>query len=156
MTRNRGVRPISMRLTLALTSLSLSLCTIGSASDESGTSLLDAARRAGTEASPLVFDRESETGAEVETDRRISGKTILLATTIASVAAVTVAWLLRDRNGCRPRSSFSRNFWKWTEQVSDPWGDTLPDGTRVPTPGPRPSPLIPPPGSSFPDLCVAH
>ena len=125
------------------------------ATDEPKVILLDAARAAGAEASPLVFDRESVTGAEVETDRRISGKTILLATTIASVAAVTVAWLLRDGDGCRPSSSFSRNFWKWTEQVSDPW-DTLPDGPLVPPPGLRPSPLIPPPGSSFPDLCVAH
>ena len=157
MTRNRGVRPIGMRLTLALTSLSLSLCTIGSASDESGTSLLDAARRAGTEASPLVFEREADTAPDAEVGGRRSGKSIVLATVIASAALVTTAWLVSRNSGsdCRPDPRFSRSLDYWTTVVSGRWV-TLDDGTRAIVPGPSPHPPLGPPGATFPDLCVAR
>ena len=125
------------------------------AAEEPEVLLLDAARAAGAEAAPLVFDRESETGAEVETDRRISGRTILLATAIASAAAVTVALLLRNRGGCRSHSSFSKYFWTWTNGVSGQW-ETRSDGSTVLRPGPIPVPLAAPPGGSLPNLCVAH
>ena len=128
---------------------------VAGAEDAPATNLLAEARRAGVEASPLVFDRESETGAEVETDRRISGKTILLATAIASAAAVTVALLLRNRGGCRSHSSFSKYFWTWTNGVSGQW-ETRSDGSTVLRPGPIPVPLAAPPGGSLPNLCVAH
>lgn len=62
--------------------------------------LLAAARSAGTEASPLVFERDAEADAEDRTDGGISGRTLLLATAIASAAVVTAAWLLRG--GCEP------------------------------------------------------
>ena len=95
------------------------------AADSPETRLLDAARLAGVEASPLVFDRESEAGAEADSDRGISGKTILLATAIASAALVTAAWLLRSK--CEPTDGISIAF----PDPPRPRHDTLPDGTLV-------------------------
>ena len=126
-----------------------------SAAETPATNLLAEARRAGVEASPLVFDRESEAGAD--TDRRVSGKSVVLAAAIASAALVTTAWLIsrNSGSGCRPDPRFSRNLDFWTTVVSGRWV-TQDDGTRVIVPGPEPHPRLGPPGATFPDLCVAR
>ena len=126
-----------------------------SAAETPATNLLAEARRAGVEASPLVFDRESEAGAD--TDRRVSGKSVVLAAAIASAALVTTAWLIsrNSGNGCRPDPRFSRNLDFWTTVVSGRWV-TLDDGTRIIQPGPEPHPPLGPPGATFPDLCVGR
>ena len=108
------------------------------AADSPETHLLDAARLAGVEASPLVFDRDSEAGAEADSDRGISGKTILLATAIASAALVTAAWLLRSR--CEPMDGA---VWvRFPNWPAEKYG-TARDGTRyrIPPPPPPPYPL---------------
>ena len=108
------------------------------AAEEPEVLLLDAARAAGAEAAPLVFDRESEAGAEADTDRRISGTTILLATAIASAAIVTAAWLMRGR--CEPVDS---TIWiPYPNWPMERYG-THRDGTRfrIPPPPPPPHPL---------------
>lgn len=118
--------------------------------------LLDAARSAGAEASSLVFDEAVSPSAVVE-KRRVSGATILLATTIASAALVTTAWLIGRNSGanCRPDTVFSRSLGRWTSAVSGRW-TTLDDGTRIVVPGPEPHPPLLPPGVAVPDLCVAR
>lgn len=128
---------------------------VASAAEMPATNLLAEARRAGVEASPLVFDRESEAGAD--TDRRVSGKSVVLAAVIASAALVTTAWLIsrNSGNGCRPDPRFSRHLNLWTTGVSGRWV-TQDDGTRVIVPGPEPHPRLGPPGATFPDLCVAR
>ena len=128
---------------------------VASAAETPTTNLLVEARRAGVEASPLVFDRESEAGAD--TDRRVSGKSVVLAAVIASAALVTTAWLIsrNSGNGCRPDPRFSRSLNRWTTVVSGRWV-TQDDGTRVIVPGPEPHPRLGPPGATFPDLCVAR
>lgn len=112
------------------------------AAEEPEVLLLDAARAAGAEAAPLVFDRESEAGAEVDTDRRISGKAIVLATAIASAAIVTAAWLMRSR--CEPTDGIFVQF------PNAPWPrhETLPDGTLVHR-GSPPAPAYP-----LPTICA--
>ena len=108
------------------------------AADDPEAHLLDAARLAGVEASPLVFDRDSEAGAEADSDRGISGKTILLATAIASAALVTAAWLLRSR--CEPMDGA---VWvRFPNWPAERYG-TSRDGTRyrIPPPPPPPYPL---------------
>lgn len=128
---------------------------VASAAETPATNLLAEARRAGVEASPLVFDRESEAGAD--TDRRVSGKAVVLAAVIASAALVTTAWLIsrNSGSGCRPDPRFSRHLDRWTSGVSGRWV-TQDDGTRVIVPGPEPHPRLGPPGATFPDLCVAR
>lgn len=122
--------------------------------DGGAAALLAAARSAGTEASSLVFDDAALPDAADE--RRVSGKTILLATTIASAALVTTAWLIsRNSGGCRRDSVFSRSLEIWTSGVSGRQV-TLEDGTRIVVPGPEPHPPLLPPGAGFPDLCVAR
>ena len=128
-----------------------------SAAETPATNLLAEARRAGVEASPLVFDRESEAGAGADTGRRVSGKAVVLAAVIASAALVTTAWLMsrNSGSGCRPDPRFSRHLDRWTSGVSGRWV-TQDDGTRVIVPGPEPHPRLGPPGATFPDLCVAR
>lgn len=119
--------------------------------------LLDSARFAGIEASSLVFDEAVSPNAEVE-GRRVSGATILLATTIASAALVTTAWLIgrNSGNACRPDSRFSKSLGTWAGIVSGRWV-TLEDGSRAIVPGPTPHPpLRLPTGTTFPDLCVGR
>ena len=118
---------------------------IGSAAEEPATALLDAARRAGTAASPLVFDDEVNAGQEAETGRRISGKAVVLATAIASAALVTSVWLItRGGKACQPDDAYSRKLWVWTDLMSR-W-----------EPGSTPVPIFPPPQDRYqlPDLCV--
>lgn len=99
----------------------------GLAAEEREIVLLDAARTAGAEASPLVFKRGADASADTDddTDRRISGKTILLATAIASAALVTAAWLMRSK--CEPTDGIAIVF----PDPPRPRHDTLPDGTLV-------------------------
>lgn len=127
------------------------------AEEERTARLLDSARLAGIEASPLVFDEAASPSAAVE-ERRVSGATILLATTIASAALVTTAWLVgrNSGNGCQPDYRFSKSLGTWAGIVSGRWV-TLEDGTRTIVPGPTPHPpLRLPTGTTFPDLCVAR
>lgn len=127
------------------------------AGEKRSAGLLASARLAGIEASPLVFDEAVSPNAEVE-GRRVSGATILLATTIASAALVTTAWLIGRNSGpnCRPDSRFSKSLETWAGIVSGRWV-TLEDGTRAIVPGPTPHPpLRLPTGTTFPDLCVAR
>ncbi len=126
------------------------------AGEKRSAGLLASARLAGIEASPLVFNEAVSPNAAVE-GRRVSGATILLATTIASAALVTTAWLIgrNSGNACQPDSRFSRSLGRWTSVVSGRWV-TLDDGTRVVIPGPEPHPPLGPPGVTFPDLCVAR
>ncbi len=141
-----------IRILLAITAGAFS--GVADAKETPATNLLAEARRAGVEASPLVSDRESEAGAD--TDRRVSGKSVVLAAVIASAALVTTAWLIsrNSGNGCRPDPRFSRHLNLWTTGVSGRWV-TQDDGTRVIVPGPEPHPRLGPPGATFPDLCVA-
>ena len=146
-----------MKLILAVVTLSAGVFPgAAGAGEERPASLLDAARSAGTEASSLVFDEAISPNAAVD-GRRVSGATILLATTIASAALVTTAWLIgrNSGNGCQPDSRFSRRLGRWTSVVSGR-RVTLDDGTRVVIPGPEPHPPLSPPGVTFPDLCVAR
>ena len=130
---------------------------VAGAEDAPATNLLAEARRAGVEASPLVFDREADTAPDAEVGGRRSGKSIVLATVIASAALVTTAWLVsrNSGSGCRPDPRFSRSLDYWTTVVSGRWV-TLDDGTRAIVPGPEPHPPLGPPGATFPDLCVAR
>ena len=130
---------------------------VAGAEDAPATNLLAEARRAGVEASPLVFDREADTAPDAEVGGRRSGKSIVLATVIASAALVTTAWLVSRNSGsdCRPDPRFSRSLDYWTTVVSGRWV-TLDDGTRAIVPGPEPHPPLGPPGATFPDLCVAR
>ena len=122
-------------LTLSLFLGGLLLAGAPLAAEEPEVHLLDTARLAGVEASPLVFDRESEAGAEADSDRGISGKTILLATAIASAALVTAAYLVRSR--CEPIDGAVRvRFPNWP---AERYGTTR-DGTRYRVPPPPPSP----------------
>ena len=125
--------------------LALLISGIGSAAEEPATALLDAARRAGTAASPLVFDDEVNAGQDAQTGRRISGKAVVLATAIASAALVTSVWLItRGRNACEPNADYSTKLWLWTDLVSRQ------------EPGSTPVPLFPPPRERdrLPALCV--
>ena len=122
-------------LTISLFLGSLFVTGVALAADDPEAHLLDAARLAGVEASPLVFDRESEAGAEADSDRGISGKTILLATAIASAALVTAAWLLRSR--CEP---IDGAVWvRFPNWPAERYGTTR-DGKRYRIPPPPPSP----------------
>ena len=78
----------------------LAIAGAAGAEEAPSTRLVESARQAGMEASPLVFERDAEADAEGRSNDGISGKTLLLATAIASAAVVTAAWLLRGR--CEP------------------------------------------------------
>ena len=87
---------------------------------------------------PYLAGALAEAGAEADSDRGVSGKTILLATAIASAALVTAAWLLRSR--CEPMDSA---VWvRFPNWPAERYG-TSRDGTRyrVPPPPPPPYPL---------------
>ena len=84
----------------AVVAAALAITGASGAEDAPPTRLVESARQAGMEASPLVFERDAEADADDRADGRISGKTLLLATAIASAVVVTAAWLLRG--GCEP------------------------------------------------------
>lgn len=130
---------------------------VASAAEPPATTLLAEARRAGVEASPLVFDREGDAAPATAGGEPVSGKAVVLAAAIASAALVTTAWLIsrNSGSGCRPDPRFSRRLDFWTTIVSGR-RVTLEDGTRVIVPGPEPHPPLGPPGATFPALCVAR
>ena len=147
-----------MRRIFAATTIAVgAIAGVAGAEDAPATNLLAEARRAGVEASPLVFEREADTAPDTEVGGRRSGKSIVLATVIASAALVTTAWLVSRNSGsaCRPDPRFSRSLDYWTTVVSGRWV-TFDDGTRAIVPGPSPHPPLGPPGATFPDLCVAR
>ena len=117
---------------------------VAGAEDAPATNLLAEARRAGVEVSPLVFDREADTAPDAEVGGRISGKSIVLATAIVSVAAVTVAWLLRPRSECEPANGdLGYDLSRWWSWHHTPLPPPAPEGVtprafRYPTPPPTP------------------
>ena len=116
------------------------------------TRLVESARQAGMEASPLVFERDAGADPDAATGARLTGRALVLATAIASTAAVAVAWLLRGRNECAsitpyPESAVTLSGnWTWTPPEVR-W-ETRPDGTPYPI-------TAPPPPTPRP-VCVAR
>lgn len=100
----------------------LAIAGAASAEEAPSTRLVESARRAGMEASPLVFERDAEADTETGAGGGISGKTLLLATAIASAAVVTAAWLLRGR--CEPAETI-------VVELRQARPAFLPDGTAV-------------------------
>lgn len=153
-----------MKRIFATTVLAVSVVSVAAGADETPSApLLDAARRAGVEASPLVFDREKAPEPDAAPGGRISGKSLVLATAIASVAAVTVAWLLRPRSECVPRDGVTYDLARAFSRTSRyPAPTPTPVPPPTPTPGvpppPPPPPLPAPPPPPLPDfgLCVAR
>lgn len=116
--------------------------------------LLDAARLAGTEASALVFDGDA--GGHPDDDHaatRISGKSLVLATAIASAAAITVAWLLQPRSECVAARGLGYDFaraWSRAGRYRPP----APTPPPPPEPGTVPPPLPAIPPVPLPEPCV--
>lgn len=149
--------------TAALFTTAAALCGAAGAAEKEPTRLLDAARLGGTEASALVFERDATGHADDSPGTRISGKSLVLATAIASAAAVTVAWLLRPRSECvaaRGPSYYFARAWSRAGRYRS-W--TPPPAPAPPTPPPPPEPgTVPPPLPpvppvplpALPDLCV--
>lgn len=100
----------------------LAMAGAAGADESPATRLVESARQAGMEASPLVFERDAEADADDRADGGISGKTLLLATAIASAAVVTAAWLLRGR--CEPAETI-------VVELRQARPAFLPDGTAV-------------------------
>lgn len=156
-----------MKPTLTTTVLAVSIVSVVAGADETPSApLLDAARLAGVEASPLVFDREKAPEPDAAPGGRISGKSLVLATAIASVAAVTVAWLLRPRSQCVPgdgvtfdlaRAFSRRNRYPAPTPAPVPPPPPSPEGVAPPPP-PPPLPRPVPAPAPLPDfgLCVAR
>lgn len=113
--------------------------------------LLEAARTAGAEASPLVFARENFPHPKADRGGGISGKSVVLATAIASVAAVTVAWLLRPRSECVPAGGAAYRFARaWSRAGSAAPALPLPPSGLPEPPLPPPPPTPQPPESGTP------
>lgn len=111
------------QLLYALTTCAtLAIAGAAGADESPATRLVESARRAGMEASPLVFGRDAEADTETGAGGGISGKTLLLATAIASAAVVTAAWLLRGR--CEPAETI-------VVELRQARPAFLPDGTAV-------------------------
>lgn len=116
--------------------------------------LLDAARLAGTEASALVFDGDA--GGRPDDDHaatRISGKSLVLATAIASAAAITVAWLLQPRSECVAARGLGYDFaraWSRAGRYRPPASTPTPP----PEPGTLPPPLPPPVPPPLPRIAM--
>ena len=155
-----------MKRILTTTVLVVSVASVAAGADEpTSAPLLDAARLAGVEASPLVFDRGKAPEPDAAAGGGISGKSLVLATAIASVAAVTVAWLLRPRSQCVPgdgvafdlaRAFSRRNRYPAPTPAPVPPPPPTPEGVAPPPPPPLPRPVpTPPPLPDF-GLCVAR
>ena len=147
-----------MKRLFATTVLAVSIVSVAAGAEETpSVPLLDAAKQAGVEASPLVFDRGNVPEPDAPAGGGISGKSLVLATAIASVAAVTVAWLLRPRSECVPGDGVTYDLARAFSRRSR---NTVP--TPVPPPptpeGVTPPPLPAPPPPPLPDfgLCVAR
>lgn len=147
-----------MKRLFATTVLAVSIVSVAAGAEETpSVPLLDAAKQAGVEASPLVFDRGNAPEPDAPAGGGISGKSLVLAIAIASVAAVTVAWLLRPRSECVPGDGVTYDLARAFSRRSR---NTVP--TPVPPPptpeGVTPPPLPAPPPPPLPDfgLCVAR
>jgi len=142
------------------------LCGAAGAAETEPGRLLDAARLAGTEASALVFEGDAGGHPHDGATAGISGKSLVVATAIASAAAITVAWLLRPRGECVAARGLGYDLARaWSRA-----GRYRP-GTPPPAPAPAPAPTPPPPPEpgtappplpptppvplpALPDLCV--
>lgn len=136
------------------------------AAETEPTRLLDAARLAGTDASAFVFEGDAGGHPDDSPGTRISGKSLVLATAIASAAAITVAWLLRPRSECvaaRGPSYYFARAWsragRYRSPTPAPTPLPPPEPGTVPPPAPVPPPLprvrpVPPPTPALPPLCV--
>lgn len=153
-----------MKPILTTTVLVVSVVSFAAGADETpSVPLLDAARLAGAEASPLVFESKTAPEPDAASGGGISGKSLVLATAIASVAAVTVAWLLRPRSECVPGNGVTYDLaraFSRTSRYPAPTPTPVPPPTPTPgvTPPPLPPPLPAPPPPPLPDfgLCVAR
>lgn len=153
-----------MRLLLCIVAAAVAFCGTAGAAETEPTRLLDAARLAGTEASVLVFEDDAGGHPDDSPGARISGKSLVLATAVASAAAIAVAWLLRPRSECvaargvgydlaRAWSRAGR-YRSWTPVPTPP---PPPEPGTAPPPVPPPLPRIhavPPPTPALPPLCV--
>ena len=133
------------------------------AAETEPTRLLDAARLAGTDASALVFEGDVGGHPDDSPGTRISGKSLVLATAIASAAAITVAWLLRPRSECVAARGLGYDFARAWSRAGRYRSWTPPPAPAPPTPLPPPEPgTVPPPLPpvppvplpALPDLCV--
>lgn len=132
------------------------------AAETEPTRLLDAARLAGTDASALVFEGDAGGHPDDSQGTRISGKSLVLATAIASAAAITVAWLLRPRSECVAARGLGYDLaraWSRAGRYRPPARTPAPSPTPPPPPEPGtvppPLPPVPPvPLPALPDLCV--
>lgn len=142
--------------TALLTTAALSAA--GGAAETEPARLLDAARLAGSEASALVFEDDAGGHADDSRGARISGKSLVLATAIASVAAITVAWLLQPRSECVAASGLGYDLaraWSRAGRYRRPAPAPTPPPPPEPGTVPPPLPAIPPvPLPALPDLCV--
>lgn len=153
-----------MKRIFPTTVLAVGVVSVAAGADETPSApLLDAARLAGVEASPLVFESETAPEPDAAPGGGISGKSLVLATAIASVAAVTVAWLLRPRSECVPGDGVTYDFARalsWGNRYPAPTPTPVPPPTPTPgvTPPPLPPPLPAPPPPPLPDFgfCVAR
>ena len=153
-----------MKRLFATTVLAVSIVSVAAGAEETpSVPLLAAAKQAGVEASPLVFDRGTAPEPDAPAGGGISGKSLVLATAIASVAAVTVAWLLRPRSECVPGDgvtydlarAFSRRS-RYPTPMPTPVPPPPPTPEGVPPPLPPPLPAPPPPPLPDFGLCVAR
>ena len=148
----------------ALLATVAALSAAAAAAETEPTRLLDAARLAGTDASALVFEGDAGGHPDDSEGTRISGKSLVLATAIASAAAITVAWLLRPRSECvaaRGPSYYFARAWSRAGRYR-PWTPPpAPAPALTPPPPPEPGTVPPPlppvppvPLPALPDLCV--
>lgn len=132
-----------------LAALLTTVAALSGAAETESARLLGAARLAGTEASALVF--KGDAGAHPDDSRgtRVSGKSLVLATAIASAAAITVAWLLRPRSECEPTNgALTYEFFRlWIRASTPPPVPPVPEGVTPP-------PIAVPPPPPLPELCV--
>ena len=147
-----------MRLLLCIVAAAVALCGTAGAAETEPTRLLDAARLAGSEASALVFEDDAGGHPDDSRGARISGKSLVLATAIASVAAITVAWLLQPRSECVAASGLGYDLaraWSRAGRYRRPAPAPTPPPPPEPGTVPPPLPAIPPvPLPALPDLCV--
>lgn len=156
-----------MRLLLtALFTTAAALSGAVAAAETEPTRLLDAARLAGTEASALVFEGDAGGHPDDGATAGISGKSLVVATAIASAAAITVAWLLRPRSECVASRGLGYDFARAWSRAGRYRPGTPPPGPApapAPTPPPPPEPgTVPPPLPptppvplpALPDICV--
>lgn len=144
--------PIDMRkrfLCALAVAAALAITGVAGGDGPPSTRLVETARQAGMEASPLVFESDAGAHPDDSPRTRISGKSLVLATAIATAAAITVAWLLQPRSECVGARGLGYGFAR-----------AVVEGRAIPAAGadaatghvPPPLPAIPP--VPLPELCV--